>query len=60
MPGTPGANRFGNPTRPGNSGVVWLIAILGFVAIMGILAAIAIPAYNDYLQAAGGAGANQQ
>jgi uncharacterized membrane protein YhaH (DUF805 family) len=53
MPGTDGQNRFGGRTPPNSAGVLiaaWLVPLL-FVG--GILAAIAIPAYQDYTKRAG-------
>jgi hypothetical protein len=53
MPGTDGPNRFGGRTPPNSAGVLiaaWLVPLL-FVG--GILAAIAIPAYQDYQKRAG-------
>lgn len=52
IPGSDGANRFGPPTPPNSVGVLiaaWLVPLL-FIA--GILAAIAIPAYQDYAKRA--------
>lgn len=52
IPGTDGANRFGGKTPPNSLGVligVWLLPIL-FVG--GILAAVSIPAYQDYVKRA--------
>lgn len=52
IPGTDGPNRFGNKTAPnGHSGLV-IVLLLGVVALIGILAAIAIPAYQDYVHRA--------
>ncbi len=49
VPGTDGPNRFG-PKPPPNRGVVFLVVIVFLmVVVLGILAAIAIPAYQDYL-----------
>lgn len=48
VPGTDGPNRFGNKTAPnGRGGIFVIIAVIG-IAVIGILAAIAIPAYSDY------------
>jgi hypothetical protein len=49
MPGTPGANRFGDPPPPNTAGVILLALILPAVFIIGFIAAIAIPAYQDYV-----------
>ena len=48
MPGTPGPNRFGDPPPPNTLGVIVLALVLPVIMILGIIAAIAIPAYHDY------------
>jgi uncharacterized membrane protein YhaH (DUF805 family)/Tfp pilus assembly protein PilE len=48
VPGTAGENRYGKPPPPNTAGVVILACLLPLVAIGGMLAAIAIPAYQDY------------
>ena len=53
IPGSDGPNRFGAPTPPNGVGVLilaWLVPVLFFA---GILAAITIPAYQDYAKRAG-------
>jgi len=52
IPGTDGENRFGRKTPPNGMGVILLACIVPFIAVIGILAAIAIPAYQDYVQRA--------
>lgn len=52
MPGTQGANRFGDPPPPNTTGVILLASILPAVMIVGIIAAIAIPAYHSYVERA--------
>lgn len=48
MPGTQGPNRFDHPPPPNTLGVILLASILPLIFVLGILAAIAIPAYQDY------------
>ncbi|HOW76988.1 MAG TPA: DUF805 domain-containing protein [Candidatus Competibacteraceae bacterium] len=48
MPGGQGRNRFGNPPPPNTTGVILLALIVPLIAVIGIIAAIAIPAYQDY------------
>ena len=48
VPGTVGENNYGKPPPPNTTGVIVLACILPLVFIIGILAAIAIPAYQDY------------
>lgn len=52
MPGTQGPNHFGNPPPPNTTGVILLASILPLIVVIGIVAAIAIPAYQDYLERA--------
>lgn len=52
MPGTQGSNRFGPPPPPNTLGVILLALVLPLMLLIGILAAIAIPAYQDYVQRA--------
>jgi hypothetical protein len=50
--GSDGPNRFGNPPPPNSTGAVMLALILPLVFVVGILAAIAVPAYHDYVKRA--------
>ncbi len=52
MPGTQGANRFGDPPPPNTVGVILLALVLPLVIVIGIVAAIAIPAYQHYAERA--------
>ncbi len=58
MPGTKGANEYGNPPPP-NRTALYLVIVFGAIALIGILAAIAIPAYQDYVIRAQQAGMGQ-
>ena len=57
VPGTPGANRWGAPPPPNTLGVKILALMLPLVFILGIVAAIALPAYMSYTQRAHAAAA---
>jgi type IV pilus assembly protein PilA len=48
IPGTKHENQYGLPPPPNTAGVIVLACIFPFVFVVGILAAIAIPAYQDY------------
>ncbi|VAW86795.1 hypothetical protein MNBD_GAMMA17-295 [hydrothermal vent metagenome] len=54
MRGTDGENRYGLPRPPPSTFKIVIALILPAVFIVGILAAIAIPAYQDYLLRAQG------
>ena len=46
--GSPGANRFGAPPPPNTLGVKIIACVFPLIMVIGILAAIAIPAYQQY------------
>lgn len=48
VPGTRGENDYGKQPPPNTAGVIILACVVPFVAIVAILAAIAIPAYQDF------------
>ena len=52
IPGTDGENRFGPETPPNGAGAVALALILPALFVVGIVAAVALPAYQQYLQRA--------
>ncbi|HEU4590743.1 MAG TPA: hypothetical protein VFS13_07530 [Steroidobacteraceae bacterium] len=52
--GSAGPNQYGAPPLPNTTGVKILGLLLPIVFVIGIVAAIAIPAYADYLRRAGG------
>jgi uncharacterized membrane protein YhaH (DUF805 family) len=52
MPGNVGVNKYGNPPAPNTLGIKILAFLLPTIAIIGILAAIAIPAYQGYVEEA--------
>jgi uncharacterized membrane protein YhaH (DUF805 family) len=52
VPGTQDANRYGPPPPPNSGGVIALAWSCLLVPIIGILAAISIPAYQDYVERA--------
>jgi uncharacterized membrane protein YhaH (DUF805 family) len=56
IPGTEGANKYGPPPPPNRSVAVIIVIILIMLVVLGILAAIAIPAYQDYVARATAAG----
>lgn len=59
IPGTDGENRFGKKTPPNRGGMVWWVLIPVFIAIIGIVAAIALPAYQAYVNKAQAAAGGQ-
>lgn len=50
-PGTKGSNRFGKRPPP-NQLWHWFVGLLMPVAVVGLLAAVALPAYQDYVERA--------
>ncbi|WP_413438733.1 DUF805 domain-containing protein [Sulfuriferula sp. GW1] len=58
VPGTEGENRFGKQTPPNRGGLVWVVVAILAIAMIGILAAIAIPAYQSYVHRAQAAAQN--
>jgi uncharacterized membrane protein YhaH (DUF805 family) len=52
IPGTDGPNRFGNPPPPNTTGAVVLALIIPLIFVLGIVAAIALPAYQRYVKRA--------
>lgn len=58
--GTPGENRFGAPPPPNTTKVKLLALTMPVIALVGILAAIALPAYKGYTDRAKAAQFQQQ
>jgi uncharacterized membrane protein YhaH (DUF805 family) len=48
VPGTDGPNRFGHKTPPNSWGTVAAACVIPVVFVIGIVAAVALPAYQDY------------
>jgi len=51
-PGTDGHNRFGAKTQPNSTRVIVSLWIVPVVFVLGIVAAVALPAYQDYVKRA--------
>ena len=58
-PGNAGPNKYGPPPRPENNAAAIIIICFISIAVIGILAAIAVPAYNDYINRAQQVRSNQ-
>ena len=52
MPGTDGPNRFGAKTSPNSTGVLIGVWIVPAIFVIGIIAAVSIPAYQGYVKRA--------
>ena len=52
IPGTDGPNRFGHQTPPNTWGTVVAACVIPIIFVIGIVAAVAIPAYQDYAKRA--------
>jgi uncharacterized membrane protein YhaH (DUF805 family) len=52
IPGTDGANKYGDETPPNTTGVLILAWLFPAIAALGVVAAISIPAYQDYVKRA--------
>lgn len=52
IPGTDGSNRYGPRTPPNSTGAIVMVWILPAIAVIGIIAAVAIPAYQTYAKRA--------
>ena len=52
MPGTDGSNRFGARTPPNSMAVLLGVWIVPAIFVVGIVAAVSIPAYQDYAKRA--------
>ncbi len=52
VPGTKGKNKYGLEPKPGNTALSVIVIVFMLTMWIGIFAAIAIPAYQDYLEAA--------
>ena len=55
VPGTRGANRFGAPPPPNPRGMAWIVAVPVLIFVLGIVAPIALPAYQQYAKRAAAA-----
>lgn len=51
-PGNAEPNKYGPPPKPENSVMAVIVITLGLVALIGIIAAVTIPAYQDYVNRA--------
>ncbi len=60
IPGSKDENRYGLPPPPNTAGAIALACILPVVFVLGIVAAIAVPAYQDYVERARQAQSQQQ
>ncbi len=60
IPDTDGENEYGLKTPPNGAGTVIVALIVPLIAVVGILAAIALPAYSDYVKRAKAASVQPQ
>jgi uncharacterized membrane protein YhaH (DUF805 family) len=48
IPGTDGENDYGSPTPPNGAGVIVAALIVPILVVVGVVAAVALPAYQQY------------